>query len=201
MSVYEQYRDSRTSWGIGALGSVIVEVELEDGTIGVGISIGGEAACFCVENHLSRFVEGQDPTNVELIYDQMWRSTMNYGRKGLAIQAISAVDLVSSSSHTEDYGGVICKFTSSLTYFPGHMGRAWEGERCAGIRAPRWQNKAPHAVLRHHRASRPRKRNGILVCRSTPSYFEMPVILSCVNCRGAKFPLPYGPASGEQGMR
>ena len=97
MSVYEQYRDSRTSWGIGALGSVIVEVELEDGTIGVGISIGGEAACFCVENHLSRFVEGQDPTNVELIYDQMWRSTMNYGRKGLAIQAISAVDLVSSS--------------------------------------------------------------------------------------------------------
>lgn len=151
MSVYEQYRDSRTSWGIGALGSVIVEVELADGTIGVGISIGGEAACFCVENHLSRFVEGQDPTNVELIYDQMWRSTMNYGRKGLAIQAISAVDLVSSSSHGD---GVIWKCTLELTYdFPGYMGRAWKGERCAGIRAPRWQNKALHAVLRHHRAS------------------------------------------------
>ena len=95
MSIYAEYRDSRTSWGIGALGSVIVEVELDDEkkTTGVGISIGGDAACFIVENHLSRFVEGQSPVNVELIYDQMWRSTMNYGRKGIAIQAISAVDL------------------------------------------------------------------------------------------------------------
>ena len=90
MSMYAEYRDSRTSWGIGALGSVIVEVELDDEnkTTGVGISIGGDAACFIVENHLSRFVEGQSPVNVELIYDQMWRSTMNYGRKGIAIQAI-----------------------------------------------------------------------------------------------------------------
>ena len=69
MSVYEQYRASRSSWGIGALGSVIVEVELDDDakTTGVGISIGGEAACFMIENHLSRFVEGQDPSNVELV--------------------------------------------------------------------------------------------------------------------------------------
>jgi L-rhamnonate dehydratase len=95
MSVYEEYRPSRTSWGIGALGSVIVEVELDDEarTVGVGISVGGEAACFVIEEHLSRFVEGQDPANVELIWDQMWRSTMNYGRRGLAVQAISAVDL------------------------------------------------------------------------------------------------------------
>jgi L-rhamnonate dehydratase len=93
MSVYAEYRDSRSSWGIGALGSVIVEVELDDEkkTVGVGISIGGEAACYIVENHLSLFVEGQSPVNVELIFDQMWRSTMNYGRKGIAIQAISAV--------------------------------------------------------------------------------------------------------------
>ena len=42
---------------------------------------------------LSRFVEGQDPRNVELIWDQMWRATMPYGRKGLTVQAISAVDL------------------------------------------------------------------------------------------------------------
>lgn len=30
---------------------------------------------------------------MELMWDQMWRSTMNYGRKGVAVQAISAVDL------------------------------------------------------------------------------------------------------------
>ena len=66
---------------------------LTNGMTGVGISIGGEPACFIIENHLSRFVEGQDPKNIELIWDQMWRSTINYGRKGLPIQAISAVDL------------------------------------------------------------------------------------------------------------
>ena len=60
---------------------------------GVGITIGGEPAAFIVENHLSRFVEGEDPRNVERIWDQMWRATVNYGRKGLPVQAISAVDL------------------------------------------------------------------------------------------------------------
>jgi L-rhamnonate dehydratase len=41
------------------LGTVIVEAELEDGTVGVGTSIGGEPACYLIENHFSRFVEGQ----------------------------------------------------------------------------------------------------------------------------------------------
>lgn len=93
MSVFEQYKAKRTSWGINALGTVVVEVELADGTVGTGCSIGGEPACYIIENHLSRFVEGQDPRNVELMWDQMWRATLPYGRKGLAIHAISAVDL------------------------------------------------------------------------------------------------------------
>ncbi len=93
MSVYEAYKGSRTSWGINALGSVIVEVELDNGMIGVGISTGGEPACFIIERHLKRFLISQSPYNVELIWDQMWRATLPYGRKGLAIQALSAVDL------------------------------------------------------------------------------------------------------------
>merc|ERR1711935_1193135 len=39
------------------------------------------------------FVEGQDPRDVEVMWDMMWRATINYGRKGLPIQALSAVDL------------------------------------------------------------------------------------------------------------
>ena len=93
MSVYADYKASRTSWGLGVLGSVIVEIELSDGTCGFGISIGGEPACYIVEQHLSRFLIGQDPRNVEQIWDQMWRATIPYGRKGLAVHAISAVDL------------------------------------------------------------------------------------------------------------
>ena len=33
MSVYEEYKAERTSWGINALGTVIVQVELSDGTV------------------------------------------------------------------------------------------------------------------------------------------------------------------------
>lgn len=93
MSIYEDYKDSRVSWGINALGGMIVELELEDGTTGVGISTGGEAACFIIERHLKRFLVGQSPRDVEVIWDQMWRASLPYGRKGLAIHAISAVDL------------------------------------------------------------------------------------------------------------
>jgi len=93
MSVHPPYKKHRKSWGINAIGSMVVEIEAEDGTIGVGITIGGEPGCYIVENHLSRFVEGQDPRSIELMWDQMFRATINYGRKGLPIQALSAVDL------------------------------------------------------------------------------------------------------------
>lgn len=93
MSVHPAYKKHRKSWGINAMGSMIVEIEADDGTCGVGVTIGGPAGCYIVEHHLSRFVEGQDPRNIELMWDQMFRSTLNYGRKGLPIQALSAVDL------------------------------------------------------------------------------------------------------------
>jgi len=93
MSRYPEYRMTRSSFGLNVLGSVIVEVEAEDGTVGVGVSTGGVPACFLVERHLARFVEGQRADRLELIWDQMWRSTLFYGRKGLVVNAISAVDL------------------------------------------------------------------------------------------------------------
>ena len=37
MSVYAQYSSYRKSWGINALGSVVVEVTADDGTTGVGM--------------------------------------------------------------------------------------------------------------------------------------------------------------------
>lgn len=93
MSGHPQYKRHRKSWGINAIGSMVVEIEADDGTCGVGVTIGGAPGCYIVEHHLSRFVEGQDPRNIELMWDQMFRSTLNYGRKGLPIQALSAVDL------------------------------------------------------------------------------------------------------------
>ena len=93
MSCFNLYEGNRTSWGINALGSLVVEVETTEGDKGVGVSIGGAPGCYIVENHLSRFIEGQNPADTELMWDQMYKATINYGRKGLPLQAISAVDL------------------------------------------------------------------------------------------------------------
>lgn len=93
MSRYPAYRATRTSWGINVLGTVVVEVEAGNGTIGVGVSTGGVPACWIIERHLSRFLLGQHPSHVERLWDQMYRASIYYGRKGLALNALSAVDL------------------------------------------------------------------------------------------------------------
>lgn len=93
MSMYPEYRLTRSSFGLDVLGTLVVEVEADSGEVGVGLSTGGVPGCWIVEKHLSRFIEGQEAADIELIWDQMWRSTLFYGRRGLVVNAISAVDL------------------------------------------------------------------------------------------------------------
>jgi len=93
MSVYPEYRATRSSFGLNALGTVVVELEADDGTVGIGTSTGGPPAAWLIEHHLSRFVEGKRVDELELMWDQMWRASLYYGRKGLPVNAISAVDL------------------------------------------------------------------------------------------------------------
>lgn len=93
MAKYPEYRRSRRSFGINVLGTLVVEVEASDGTIGFAVTTGGEPAAWIVEKHLARFVEGRKVTDLELIWDQMFLSTLYYGRKGIVLNAISGVDL------------------------------------------------------------------------------------------------------------
>jgi L-rhamnonate dehydratase len=93
MSRYPEYRQSRQSFGINVLGTLVVEIEADDGTVGFAVTTGGEPAAYIVEKHLARFLEGRAPTDYEKIWDQMYFSTQYYGRKGLVLNAISGVDL------------------------------------------------------------------------------------------------------------
>ena len=93
MSVYPEYRQSRQSFGLNVLGTLVVEIEADDGTVGFAVTTAGELGAFIVEKHLARFVEGARVTDIEKIWDQMYRSTLFYGRKGVVLNAISAVDL------------------------------------------------------------------------------------------------------------
>jgi L-rhamnonate dehydratase len=93
MSGHPPYREKRSSWGIGVLGSLVVEIETEDGAVGVATGSGGVPAAWLIRNHFARFLVGEDARNINLIWDRMYRASLPYGRKGLPIMAISAVDL------------------------------------------------------------------------------------------------------------
>lgn len=93
MSAYKEYKASRTTWGIGVLGSILVEVEDERGHVGFATGFGGPPACWLIDQHFRRFVVGADPRDTNRIWDQLFRASMFYGRKGLPLAAISVVDL------------------------------------------------------------------------------------------------------------
>ncbi|AXA95237.1 L-rhamnonate dehydratase [Microbacterium sp. PM5] len=93
MSVYPEFRQSRQSFGINVLGTLVVEIEAEDGTVGFSVTTAGEVGAFIVERHLARFGEGARVTDIERIWDQMYKSTLFYGRRGVVLNAISGVDL------------------------------------------------------------------------------------------------------------
>ncbi|KAF5359041.1 hypothetical protein D9758_004778 [Tetrapyrgos nigripes] len=93
MSGYEQYRHSRTSWGIGVLGSLVVIITASDGTQGISTGFGGPPASWLIKEHFTRFVVGSDPRDTNRIWDQLFRASMFYGRKGITLAAISVIDL------------------------------------------------------------------------------------------------------------
>ena len=65
MSKYKQYEQSRQSFGINVLGTLIVEVEADNGQTGFAVSTAGEMGCFIVEKHLNRFIEGKCVSDIK----------------------------------------------------------------------------------------------------------------------------------------
>jgi L-rhamnonate dehydratase len=93
MNVFPRRGDG-WSWYTWPQGIIVVRVELEDGTFGIGYSEDGiGAATLMVNAHLGRIAEGLDAHATERIWEEMYRSSIVYGRKGAAIEAISAIDI------------------------------------------------------------------------------------------------------------
>ena len=91
MSIYPKYKPQRSLFMADGLGPSAVEITTDKGIKGIGY--GGPGAGFVVEGHLAKLLLGENPFDVERLWDIMWRSTLYYGRKGLVVHAISAVDL------------------------------------------------------------------------------------------------------------
>jgi L-rhamnonate dehydratase len=154
MSRFPKYSGSRGSWGVARVPTVIVEIEDEEGRIGIGASTGGEAAAFIIERHLSMFVEGSNVRDRSNMWEQMWRASIHYSRKGLGVHAISAVDI----ALWDLYGKTL-------------------GEPVYNLMGGRTKQRVP-----------------VYATTSRPDLAKE------FGFRGAKIPLPYGPADGPEGM-
>jgi len=81
-------RDWRT-----AVAQIAVLVDTDAGLTGLGVGGGGAAGVHVVQTVLKDALRGRDPADVEGLWALMYRATLPFGRKGLALWAISGVDL------------------------------------------------------------------------------------------------------------
>jgi L-rhamnonate dehydratase len=75
-------------------GWLVVEVFTDDGLVGIGNgALSPQVTKQTIDLYLKPLLMGQNPWDVEFLWQQMYRKTMAFGRKGIAMVAISAVDI------------------------------------------------------------------------------------------------------------
>ena len=75
-------------------GWLIVEVFTDDGHVGVGnAALTPKITKQVIDLYLKPLLIGQEPWDIERLWQHMYRKTMAFGRKGIGMVAISAVDI------------------------------------------------------------------------------------------------------------
>jgi L-lyxonate dehydratase len=75
-------------------GWTVVEVEADNGLVGYGnVALAPRISKQIVDQYLAPLVLGQDPWDCEYLNQRMGRATHAWGRKGVGMAAISAVDI------------------------------------------------------------------------------------------------------------
>jgi len=73
---------------------LLVRIGTDEGIEGIGtVGAARGHAQFTIDHHLKHVVLGRSPFDVELLWERMFRETVKYGRKGMAVEAISGVDI------------------------------------------------------------------------------------------------------------
>ena len=80
--------------GFRFLGWLVVEIECDDGTVGLGnAALAPHATKATIDTYLKPLLIGTDPMDSEYLWQSMYRRTLPFGRRGIGMVAISAVDL------------------------------------------------------------------------------------------------------------
>src|SRR3984957_19930097 len=75
-------------------GWLVVEIFTDDGLVGIGnAALAPPLTKQTIDLYLKTLLIGQNPWDIEFLWQHMYRKTMAFGRKGIAMAAISAVDI------------------------------------------------------------------------------------------------------------
>jgi L-rhamnonate dehydratase len=75
-------------------GWLVVEIFTDDGLVGIGnAALAPQVTKQVIDLHLKPLLIGKDPRDIEFLWQLMYRKTMAFGRRGLGMVAISAVDI------------------------------------------------------------------------------------------------------------
>ncbi|HEY1216273.1 MAG TPA: enolase C-terminal domain-like protein, partial [Bryobacteraceae bacterium] len=80
--------------GFRFYGWLIVEIFTDSGHVGIGnAALAPRVAKDIIDVYLKPLLIGKDPFDTEFLWQHMYRQTMAFGRKGIGMVAISAVDI------------------------------------------------------------------------------------------------------------
>jgi L-rhamnonate dehydratase len=75
-------------------GWLVVEVFTDDGLVGIGnAALAPQVTKQVIDLYLKPLLIGRDPWDTEFLWQNMYRKTMAFGRKGIGMVAISAIDI------------------------------------------------------------------------------------------------------------
>ncbi|GIS64284.1 MAG: hypothetical protein CM1200mP3_05320 [Chloroflexota bacterium] len=94
-AVYPKYVNVPSSWR-SSLWQIVIKIETNVGVFGYGFGGGGLASVAIVNNHFKELLIGKNiesKDDISEIWDHLYFESIPYGRKGIAIMALSGVDL------------------------------------------------------------------------------------------------------------
>ncbi len=94
-AVYPRYRHVPPSWRTH-FWQIVVRVETDTGVVGLGYGGGGIAAVDIVNRHMAGLARGMaidSPQDIAAVWDALYLESIPYGRRGLAVMALSGIDL------------------------------------------------------------------------------------------------------------
>ncbi len=90
---FSRFRGARSTWRGPGSDAVRVFVLTDEGLVGAGECRGGVVAKAIIDSHLAALLRNQNPLDIELRWEEMWRALLPYGRRGVTVMAMSGIDL------------------------------------------------------------------------------------------------------------